>query len=318
MALSPIPAPVSIVATIATRGRPDGLLACLASLAAEPVQAALTLSAVVIENEEEPTDLADRIAAADLSLTVRHIREPRLGIPMARNAGVEAALEAGAAWVWFLDDDEWLDPGGLDGVARVIAEMKADVIAGPVFAVTDGPRPDWMPREKFDRRAEGAELGAAATGNTLARAHLFQGDGLGLRFDEALAFTGGSDVEFFRRAVATGAVIRWSAAFPVREHWGAARLTMAWHLKRKYREASVAYVISTDPAERRSMLWAKGVVGPLEALGYGAAGLLAWPFSARRSERLVYKARARLAEASAMVGALTGRLQQPYRETPKG
>lgn len=310
--------PVAIVATICTRKRPDGLLACLTSLASQSMPEGFTLSAVVIENEEHQTDLAQRIDAAGLALPVTYIHEPRLGIPMARNAGVTAALEAGADWVWFLDDDEWLDPGALDGVARVLGGMEADVIAGPVFAETDGPRPPWMPREKFDRRGEGERLGSAPTGNTLARADLFHPDRLALRFDEHLAFTGGSDVEFFRRAVAAGVVIRWSSEFPVREHWGAERLTMRWHLNRKYREASVSYVISTDPAERRAMLWRKGLFGPVEAMGYGLAGVLTLPFSRTRADRFLYKAGARLAEAAAMAGALTGRLKQPYREMPRG
>ncbi len=307
-------AKVRITILICTRRRIDGLLACLRSLDAAVLPDGWLVDVVVVENEEAPTDLADQIAGAGLVLPLRHLREPRLGIPMARNRTLDEAMAGGTDWVLFLDDDEQVGADYFSGLAGAMAMHEADVITGPVLMDLAGPRPSWMAPDKPNRWAEGAVLSSAATGNTLAAARLFAADGLGLRFDEALAFTGGSDVELFHRVAASGAVIRWSTAFPARETWGPERLRMRWHLRRKYREASVGYVIERSPSARRSMILKKAVRGPLEALGYGLAALAVLPSSRARSSRYGYRALAKLWEAAAIFGALTGRIQQPYRK----
>lgn len=299
---------------ICTRRRPAGLLDCLRSLDRATKPAALALSAVVVENEEAPTDLAERVAQAGFTMPTRHVREPRLGIPMARNRSLDDAMRDEPDWVLFLDDDEEVDEDYFQGLATAMEAHTADVITGPVLMDLAGPRPTWMPVDKPHRWSEGEVLPSAATGNTLAAARLFTADGLALRFDENLAFTGGSDVELFQRAVAAGAVIRWSTAFPAREIWGPERLRMRWHLRRKYRESSVGLMIEDDPARRRGMILRRALRGPFEALGYGLVALVMLPVSRARSSRYAYRALAKLWEAAAIVGALTGWIQQPYRQ----
>ncbi|MEO1493457.1 MAG: glycosyltransferase [Pseudomonadota bacterium] len=306
--------PVRIAILICTRRRPEGLLACLASLDRADKPAQIAPCVIVVENEETPTDLADRLADAGLGLPVRHVREPRLGIPMARNRTLDEAMADAPGWVLFLDDDEEVGSDYFHGLAGAMTTHDADVITGPVLMDLAGPRPPWMPVDKPHRWAEGAVLQSAATGNTLAARCLFSEDGLGLRFDETLAFTGGSDVELFHRAVAAGVVIRWSTAFPAHETWGPERLKMRWHLRRKYREASVGLMIERDASARRRMIVGKAIKGPVEALGYGLAALLALPVSRARSSRFGYRALAKLWEAGAILGALTGQIQQPYRK----
>jgi succinoglycan biosynthesis protein ExoM len=70
------------------------------------------------------------------------------------------------------------------------------------------------------------------------RSHLVRADGLALRFDEAMRFTGGSDSDFFFRAADHGAVIRWVDDAWVREVVGPSRISINWEWMRALRVAA--------------------------------------------------------------------------------
>lgn len=325
-------APVRITAAVCTRGRPEGLLALLRTLDAACRPDGIAFAAVVAENEPAPTDLAGRVAAAGFGFPVAMAHEPRPGIPQARNRSVAMALAAGTDWLLFLDDDEEVPPEYFTGLAAAMAAHPgADVILGPVHYVLDGPRPPWLKHVRTGPHPEGAALVSAPTHNTLVQARLFaaaagagrsegggpeggEQSGTGLRFDERLALTGGSDVELFSRAHAAGARIVWSERFAVSERWGPKRLTMGWHLRRKYRETAVELVTGGGQGGARALL-RHGLAAPATALVYGLSALAAWPGSRDRAVRQGYRALAKLAEAAALFAALTGRLPRPYART---
>ena len=70
------------------------------------------------------------------------------------------------------------------------------------------------------------------------RSSLVRADGLALRFDEAMRFTGGSDSDFFSRAVARGAIIRWVDEAVVKEIVPEERLSLRWNLERARRSGA--------------------------------------------------------------------------------
>jgi glycosyltransferase involved in cell wall biosynthesis len=212
------------------------LRACLESLIRQRVPEDVLLSIVVVENDEASAckRIVEELAAVADAPPIAYAHEPRLGIPIARNRALELALAQDPDWIAFIDDDE---VAPVDWVARFAAAsrmLEADVLHGPVEAHADASGETVVPRK---RRPSGERLKTAATNNTLMRARLVrEGAGeLSLRFNEAMRFSGGSDNDFFSRAVALGAVIRWVDDNIVRETVPASRQTFRWMLERNRR-----------------------------------------------------------------------------------
>jgi succinoglycan biosynthesis protein ExoM len=189
-----------VAVCVCTRARPHMLRRCLASLRAQRLETArLRMRLVVVDNNPEPAarPIYDEIWGAELPGEIVHC--PRPGIPMARNAALDAALRAGAAYIAFLDDDEVAPPQWLSRLLAALEESGADAVQGGVRDLpadardiaAGGPLPE---RELAWERCE-----SLATCNVLFRARLIEPP-LSLRFDESMQFTGGSDREFFMRA----------------------------------------------------------------------------------------------------------------------
>ncbi|MEJ2117431.1 MAG: glycosyltransferase [Alphaproteobacteria bacterium] len=231
-----------ICVTICTRERPKMLARCLSSVLPQLQASSLSASLVVVENGDQPScrHTVLRMRERFPSVRIQYELEPELGIPFARNKAVETALSLKADWIVFIDDDEEAQADWFEKLTAAIEEWNADVFHGPVKLIYPENHPEWMRAKSFDGGARGAILETASTNNTLARARLFSDEGLGLRFDTHLRFTGGSDVELFRRAVKAGAVIRWVDDAFVTEHVSDQRLAAKWLLGRTCREAANA------------------------------------------------------------------------------
>ncbi len=74
---------------------------------------------------------------------LRYISEPEAGLSRARNAGLEQAHSALAA---FMDDDATASPGWLEGICRVFANRRPQpgLVCGPAMAEWGGTRPSWL------------------------------------------------------------------------------------------------------------------------------------------------------------------------------
>lgn len=230
----------NICVTVCTRERPQMLSACLRSVLPQLAASPVNTSLVVVENGPNPTcrELVEALARDFRTVRVEYLQELELGIPFARNAAVEAALRHGADWIVFIDDDEQADEGWLDGILNAFGNWEADIFRGPVKFIYPDGHPEWKRMKPFDGGPTGKILKSGTTNNTAARAWLFSEDGLGLRFDTSLRFTGGSDIELFNRASRHGAVIRWVREASMHEHVSGARLTSKWHLRRTERVAA--------------------------------------------------------------------------------
>lgn len=226
-----------MVVAICTRNRPRMLERCLASLTGLAPPPGWHWQLMVVENDTEARAQAVvEAAGARAGMEIAYRRQPILGIPHVRNMAIDAALEMGADWLAFVDDDETVAEDWLAEMTGAIADHEADVIEGPVYFDGSQGSLEWIGEYKY-LFEEGTRRDRASTANVALSVRLVAPPpaGLGLRFDERLRFTGGSDTEFFTRATAAGAMIVWSKRPRVVEHLPPGRLTFGWQFRRWYR-----------------------------------------------------------------------------------
>ncbi len=249
-----------IVIAVCTRRRPQMLSACLESLLCQSAPVGWRWQLLVVENDAEPriAEIVDS-KRREASVPLDYRLEPTAGIPFARNAAVEAALALGADRIAFVDDDEMVAEDWLREVIAAADTHQADVVEGPVYFDTSAGSDFWIDEVKYSFD-EGTVRDRASTANVAFAARLVAPppDGLGLRFNERLRFTGGSDTEFFLRANDAGARIVWSARPKVIERLSAGRLTFRWQFRRAFRIAA---------NEAQYLLEAQGLVASAKQLG---------------------------------------------------
>ena len=186
---------------------------CLAALVSQD----LTGTEIVVADNASPVDM-DPIKAAYPQ--VRVVTQPERGAAAARNKGVAATS---APWLAFLDADCVPSDGWLARV-RQIAQGDPNVVSGgriKVFDETPPPRSGAEAFETvfaFDQERYIREDGFSVTANLVAARAVFEATGpmvVGLS----------EDVDWCRRAVATGAILRYDPALvvahPTRPDWSA-------------------------------------------------------------------------------------------------
>lgn len=258
--------PQPIVAiTIATYLRPEGLSAVLSAVV--PQAEALTSAAArVIVIDNDPQASATEVVTP-WSDRVSYVHEPQPGIAAARNRGLQAAREAGAAAVVFIDDDEIPDEAWLERLVGAWLEWSCAGVQGPVEYEFDGPPDPWVEAAGTFarlRHPSGSVVTDGATNNLLLDLPTL--DRHGIRFDPAYGLTGGSDSMLVQRLVHAGEQIRWCDEAVVSEAVPAQRAQPEWILKRSTRTsnagARIRLTIAPSPSERarlRGELLARGL-----------------------------------------------------------
>jgi len=207
-ALLPVPAPCDtpdqapaecVVAVVVTRERPALLRRCLAAVGG---QGRPSDGLLVVDNasaDDTPAVIATFPAA-------RHLRlDGNRGGAGGFCAGIEAALEAGADWLWLMDDDGMpLGPDCLDRLLATAVSTGADIV-GPLALDPEEPgrlsfpvRLERRTRFRVDEVAGRplVEGFAHLFNGVLVRASVFRRIGLP---DQRL-FIRGDEVEFLYRA----------------------------------------------------------------------------------------------------------------------
>ncbi|MGB2958250.1 MAG: glycosyltransferase family 2 protein, partial [Bacteroidota bacterium] len=99
----------------------------------------VSVSVCVVDNGS--TD--GSIERAESSFKNVHLIRNRenVGLVAARNAGVRWALDLGADYLFFIDNDAWVEPGSLSGLMRVAEEREEALIFSPrIMDATDKRR----------------------------------------------------------------------------------------------------------------------------------------------------------------------------------
>jgi succinoglycan biosynthesis protein ExoM len=308
---------VRIVITICTRGRPRLLDACLSSVTSQIPVDGVHLEIAVIENNEFLTcgEIVARHARSS-GIPIHAVLEPELGIPFARNACGRFAAENDFDWLLYIDDDEIARPDWFATMISASRTYKADVLYGRVVPIYPEGSPSWMVPRSINKRPTGTVLTKAEGHNTLVRSCVFRSDGMGLRFDTAMRFTGGSDTDFFSRVHFAGGRIVWVGDAVVDEDVPASRMTVEWQLRRAFR-VSINIAVLHEKQNGRS---AAGFRSALKGAGRIINGLFRLPsvlvgiVKPNAGKKAAFNAAKQIASGLGSFAYLFGIRPQPYRQ----
>jgi glycosyltransferase involved in cell wall biosynthesis len=307
-----------VVVTVCTRARPQVFAACLNSLVKQELPPDVSFALVVVENDDHPNsrEMVEALAKTCNSPKITYAHEPQIGIPIARNRALVHALADDPDWIGFIDDDEVADRKWLASFMQTARSVPCDAFQGPVEYLYPNSTPAWMSLPTRKHQPTGRILRTAATSNTFMRAHIARADGLGLRFNEAMRFTGGSDNEYFFRAADRGARICWMDDAVVYENVPESRTTLQWHCDRSRRVAANSVFIHRH---RLGLLGTIAKFGPKYA-GRVLSGAILAPAAAMISfvaeqtgNRMMFSAQRNLSSGLGGLGAFLEFQPEPYR-----
>jgi len=270
-----------IAVCVCTFRRPQGLLETLKGLDALTFAGeAPQVEVIVVDNDPNRSAEAACLEAATRSRwPLRYVCEEVPGIPAARNRCLDAA--AGMDYLAFIDDDEYPEPHWLDALLGTLKTTGADIVAGPVLPNYEAAPPSWLRQGRFHdlpRWKTGGEPSFCATGNVLFRMDAVVD---GVRFDNELMHSGGSDVLFFEQLRQRGKRITWCDEATVHERVPASRMTAKWVLRRAFRVGTSSTIVEGKLAGRRKAALRRTVIG-LAHVGLNAAVLPLAPLVAVR------------------------------------
>lgn len=239
---------------VITYRRPEPLARLLDSVARLDMPEGVTPCLLVAENDQSHRVRGVVDAFAERTgWPVRLELEPEQGIPFARNRVLDMALEEGCDLLAFVDDDNIVPPNWLCALYGAMQARVLDLVGGPVyFSGPIGVPLGWQARAVLEvsrkragnlRKARkrrlrfGQETGIDVyTNNWLLRMRTQRR--LGVRFDERLRFTGGSDTKFSNDLSAAGGWTGWTPAAVVTEVRPLDRLTLG-HTYRRIRDQRI-------------------------------------------------------------------------------
>lgn len=306
-----------VVVAVCTRRRPKMLWRCLSSLSEQEVSAGIIPHFLVIDNDEggSARKVYDAWAVGQSRLST-YLAEPTPGIAMARNKALDFALEAGAEYLCFIDDDEIAKP---DWLAQLMAPeyRHVPVLMGANVYHYPTPAPFWS-RGKglapIDDSDEGLYCRTASSGNVRFSMALAKA---GLRFDEKLALTGGEDNDFFSRAYKMGFQITKTYRAVTHETMHPERLTYRYQVYRAY------WCAASDMRRFATHYgWPKAILGKLASLPANfitglvllLASLIAGALLKERAfKRLALKGGKKIAKSMGRTIAIFGIMPQPYK-----
>jgi succinoglycan biosynthesis protein ExoM len=302
-----------IVVGLCTCRRPVMLARCLLSLRDQQIPSDLEMQLVIVENDELPRNKEAILQFAELSpFAVHYVHQPRRGIAVARNAVLNQAVEIGADWIAFIDDDE---TAASDWLAALMAPEYRDVpiLAGHQQLVYPDPLPFWASPSKALPSSEGQVKATAATCNIRFSMEVVRS---GLRFDESFGSSNGSDTDFFLRAHLNGFQIRQTLRAITYEKVHSERLTYRAQVYRSYCHGISLTRRMITRSGRQKTLWRTVRIVPRNLL-VGMLEILVSPCLAvaglRRFSNCAVSGGQRLGRAVGGVAGLFGVLPAPYR-----
>jgi succinoglycan biosynthesis protein ExoM len=306
------PAWPSVILTIPTCRRPDGLEKLLTHVGKLTYKGAL--SVIVVENDAQLRAGAAVVArmAPSFRFPLTCIVEPRRGQTYAYNRGFLAAARARppADYIAVLDDDEYPDRAWLSRMVTAASSLDADIVGGPVLPVFDDPH-HWLAKSGLyqpQRFASGRVDMIYGAGSMLAKASVIEAY-LDEPFSHAFAFTGGSDLDFFTRCRRDGRSFAWADTAIVLETTPRSRTTLSWLLRRNFRKGSELVRIDRQwqpPLHARALRWCR-------ALALVTLGALSLPFAALCGRSAIVGNLNRIARGTGRIAAEFNIFYDEYR-----
>lgn len=207
---------MKISVCVCTYKRPVLLGLLLAALLRQRSDGQFEVGIVVADNDRAESARAVVATVAGGDPRIRYVVEPEQNIALVRNRALAAA---DGDCIAFIDDDELPPDDWLLTCWQACQRFDADGVLAPVRPYFAHPPPAWLIRGRFCERPEydsGRRLHwrETRTGNVLFKRGVLAG------LDEPFRRrygNGGEDQDFFRRAMARGAVFVWCNEAAVHE-----------------------------------------------------------------------------------------------------
>jgi glycosyltransferase involved in cell wall biosynthesis len=233
--------PLHICVCICTFRRRELLARLLARLLELQKGADLfTLSCVVVDNDENGS-AAEVVSSFENSGKIEFIYqcEPERNFAVVRNRAVRASS---GDCIAFIDDDEVPEKDWLQRLLETCDRYGCDGALGPVRPYYEKHAPRWLEKSRLcDRPVHPTGLvldwQQTRSGNVLLRRDIFEPGGIW--FDPAYR-TGGEDVDFFKRAIASGRKFVWCEEAPAYELVPLERMRLAYHLRRALLQGGIS------------------------------------------------------------------------------
>ncbi len=308
---------------VATRNRPEMLGRMLDSLSRLDRPENTDFIFVVVENDKEASvegvvrEFRDKTpwATTDFDL------EPRLGIPFARNRILDSAMEQECDFLAMLDDDETADPGWISGLLEEQKRNGLDLLGGPVRIEKPPSSLNFLQRmiyrglvsraRRVERKARLAcRFGRGNkipvfTNNWCCRLSFLKKNGI--RFDEGLAFSGGSDKDLFRRIQECGGATGWAPGAFVSEEIPESRLTPAYQYLRG-RDSTISHFRMRTRG--KNFVFPRAILFSAAKVSLGLLRLLLVPLTGGRTYVLAMRA---FGCAAGRLQAVSGKESEHYR-----
>ena len=177
---------IQISVVVCTYNRANMLAGALESLVQQTVDKG-SYEIIVVDNgsTDATSEVTRNFQARYRVCNIMLVREDRLGLAYARNAG---SRQARGNYVAFMDDDARASPNWLDIALRCFEEVQPPPIGigGPILPLYDSPKPTWF-KDEYEIRSWGEQPRFLKQGET------FSGSNMILR-KEILEVYGGFDV----------------------------------------------------------------------------------------------------------------------------
>ena len=237
---------------------------------------------------------------SEMGLDLTYAIEPEHTIPAARNHALKLAR---GNYIGIIDDDELAPAEWLLQMYEAIQTFGVDGALGTVHPFFEGNPPSWLARSgicnlPIYRTGTLLHWSQTRTGNVLLKRSVF--DDHGLTFDPRFR-TGGSDQDFFRRAMERGCRFTAVAEAPVYEVVPPVRWARGYWVRRALVNGFNAekYASTAMSRGRRALLTVKSMVG---ALACAAAMPIATVMGPHRSILCLEKGSYHLSRACASFG----------------
>ncbi len=215
---------------IATYKRPALLSRCLDAIGQLILPEKTEILVIVVDNDVAKTGKQTvEETKPDLSIPLYYFVENSRGIASARNRLLKEAVAKNATYIAFMDDDEFPETSWLQNAFLVLNKHNADVVTGPVVALSEEGQVMSTTQGKY---AAGQEPRKVSTNNVLFKAKLVTTDQL--QFDLRLNLTGGEDFEYFDRSLTKGNTHVWAEDAIVYETIVKARTTKKYLFYRHF------------------------------------------------------------------------------------
>jgi len=214
-------------------------------------------------------------------------------------------------YVAVLDDDEFPAPHWLEHMIQAARRFGADIVGGPVFPVY-AKKDHWLTKTGLympPALQSGIVPMIFGAGSMLIRTSVLA-EYLTEPFPNEYAFTGGSDLDFFRRCRSDGRRFAWAGEAHVYETIPSSRLALSWLLRRAFRVGTDLTRVDRKycPGLQHAIIrWAKG-------LGLLLYGLSSLPLSGLRGRCFVAKSLYTAARGSGRLAAEFNWLYREYAE----